>query len=98
MRQWALVQNSDPWFNIKNSLANMKTPGRVLLHPSSALLFLRPAFLLRLVRFRWRIVVVMLAISSGLTQWATLKPYSAVALIYAPRSLDYYPTDVDGIY
>jgi hypothetical protein len=37
------------------------------------------------MRFRWRIIAVMLAISTGLTLWATLSPHSARSVILVNR-------------
>jgi len=59
----------------------MKPPTRVLIRPASASVFFRPAFLLDLLRFRWRIVAAVLALTSALTVWAALRPYSATTVI-----------------
>ena len=60
----------------------MNTPTRVLIRPMSAFWLLQPAFLFRLVRFRWRMVLAMVVISSGVALWAAVRTHSARAVIY----------------
>jgi uncharacterized protein involved in exopolysaccharide biosynthesis len=60
----------------------MKHPTRILIRPGSAAAFLRPAFILDLLRFRWRLVLAVLTLATPLAVWTALRPYSATAVIY----------------
>ena len=60
----------------------MKTPNRILIYPTPISSLLQPMFLLRLVRFRWRIIMATVVISSAFAIWSASQTHSARTIIY----------------
>jgi hypothetical protein len=60
-------------------------PTRILIRPAPIVSLLRLAFILRLLQFRWRIIIAATALSLGVTLWISFTPYSARTVIYSPK-------------